>query len=219
MSRGETPVFIHPTALVEDGVVIGAGSAVWDNVHIRGPAAIGSGCIVGEKTYIAYGVAVGDGVKINAHVYLCTGVTLEDRVMIAAGVIFCNDRYPRGFDPETGALASSAPNADMLPTVVRSGATIGAGAIIGPGIEIGAFALVGMGAVVTRSVAPHAVVYGNPARQRAWACVCGHPVRLRAVRAGRAGCPRCGRLDLPGRQHATTAAIDGVAVPEPDARP
>ena len=79
---------VHGTALVEPGVVIGENTAVWDNVHIRGPARIGRDCIVGEKSYIAYDVAVGDRVKINAFVYICTGVTIEDGVMISAGTVF-----------------------------------------------------------------------------------------------------------------------------------
>jgi acetyltransferase-like isoleucine patch superfamily enzyme len=167
---------IHPTALVEPGVAIGDDTAVWDHVHIRGPAEIGSGCIIGEKTYVAYGVRIGDGVKVNAFVYLCTGVTLEARVMIAAGVIFTNDCYPRAFDPASGALASSAPDEHTLATVVREGATIGAGALIGPGLEIGRHAMIGMGAVVTADVPAQALVYGNPARQHGWVCVCGEPL-------------------------------------------
>jgi UDP-3-O-[3-hydroxymyristoyl] glucosamine N-acyltransferase len=51
---------IHPTALVEHGVEIGDGTAVWDTVHIRAPSRIGRDCIIGEKTYVAYGVEIGD---------------------------------------------------------------------------------------------------------------------------------------------------------------
>ncbi len=184
---------IHPTALVETGVEIGPGTSVWDNVHIRGPAWIGADCIVGEKTYIAYGVRIGTCVKINAQVYVCTGVTIEDRVMIAAGVIFTNDRYPRAFAIDGDGLASSEPNEDTLQTTVREGATIGAGAVIGPGLEIGAYAMVGMGAVVTGDVPPHALVYGNPARVRGHVCVCGEPLPPRDASAASHHCARCGR--------------------------
>ncbi len=192
--RTEAPQ-IHPTAIVEPGVEIGARTAVWDGVHIRGPAQIGHDCIIGEKTYIAYGVAVGSLVKINAHVYICTGVTLEDRVMVSAGVIFTNDRFPRAFDNLTERLAYSGVTADTLRTTVRTGATLGAGAVIGPGLEIGPFALIGMGSVVVASVPAHALAYGSPARVQGYVCVCG--IRLRS--AGKAEgtrpriCARCGR--------------------------
>jgi len=114
-------VRIHPTAIVEDGVVIGPGTSIWDNVHVRGPATIGHDCIVGEKTYIAYGVRIGDYVKVNAQAYICTGVTLEDRVFVAAGVVFTNDRFPRAFADGHDGLAPSEPNEETLETVVRIG--------------------------------------------------------------------------------------------------
>jgi len=191
-----TDIRIHPTAIVEDGVAIGEGTAVWDNVHLRGPSRIGRHCIIGEKTYIAYGVRVGDFVKINAMVYIPTAVTIEDRVMVAAGVVFPNDRTPRAFVEGKNGLAPSTPNEDTLETLVRVGASIGAGAVIGPGIEIGRFAMVGMGSVVTRSVASHALVYGNPARPAGYVCVCGSLLWREdelADTGGHAVCSRCRR--------------------------
>ena len=199
---------IHPTAIVEEGVALGSGTAIWDNVHVRGPCTIGRECIVGEKTYIAYGVTVGDFVKINAHVYICTGVTIEDRVFIAAGVIFTNDRNPRAFADGYEGLAPSDPNEDTLRSWVRMGATIGAGAIIGPGLEIGRYAMIGMGSVVVSDVPPHGLVYGTPARLRGWVCMCGTP--LREVRPGDGNlsdaCVRC------GRRYALTDAAAGLAL-------
>jgi len=193
-----TPPRIHPTAIVEPGVDIGAGSAVWDNVHVRGPSTIGRDCIIGEKTYIAYGVHIGHGVKINAQVYVCTAVTIEDRVMVAAGVIFTNDRYPRAFDPATGELADSAPTEGTLPTRVCTGATIGAGARIGPGLVIGPYAMVGMGAVVVADVPAHGLVYGNPARVRGYVCICGSRLTRGERTPSSHLCPHCRRtFDLP----------------------
>ena len=130
-------VRIHPTSIIEEGVRIGDGTAVWDHVHIRHGAVIGEDCIIGEKSYIAYGVRVGSRVKINAMVYICAGVTIEDGVMLSAGTIFTNDRLPRAATPDLGRLRPSEPDETTLPTRVREGATIGAGCTIGCGFEIG----------------------------------------------------------------------------------
>ena len=95
--------------------------------HPARTRAIGDECIVGEKTYIAYDVRIGDRVKINAFVYICTAVTIEDGVMISAGTVFTNDRFPRATTPDLGQLRPSDPDEHTLPTLVRAGATIGAG--------------------------------------------------------------------------------------------
>ncbi len=169
-------VRIHPTAVVEDGVTIGEETAVWDHVHIRGPGTrLGRECIVGGKALIAYGVEIGDRVKINSNVYICNGVTLESGVMVSAGVIFTNDRFPRATTPDLKTLRSSAPDAHTLPTTVRAGATIGAGSIIGCDLTIGRFAMVGMGALVTRSVPDFHLVIGQPGRSVGCVCRCGEP--------------------------------------------
>jgi acetyltransferase-like isoleucine patch superfamily enzyme len=166
---------VHPTAIVEEGVEIGEGTSVWDNVHLRGPCTIGRDCIIGEKSYVAYGVSIGDRVKINSFVYICNGVTVEDGVMISAGVIFTNDRYPRAVTPDLLTLRGSDPDEHTLSTRVARGAAIGAGAVIGCGLEIGEFSMIGMGSVVTRDVDPFHLVAGNPARTIALVCRCGTP--------------------------------------------
>ena len=101
---------IHPTAILEAGVRIGPGTAIWDNAHIRRSTCVGAECIVGEKTYIAYDVRIGNRVKINAFVYICNAVTIEDGVMIGAGVVFTNDRYPRATTPDLRAMRTSEPD-------------------------------------------------------------------------------------------------------------
>lgn len=187
---------IHPTAIVEDGVAIGAGTSIWDNVHIRAPARVGEECIIGEKTYIAYGVTIGNRVKINAMVYICTAVTIEDGVMISAGTAFTNDRLPRATSPDLARLRASAPDERTRPTLVREGATIGANCTIGSDLAIGRFAMVGMGSVVTRSVADFHLVVGNPARVAGYVCRCGELLARRDAAASAPGvvaCPACAR--------------------------
>lgn len=196
----DRPAVIHPTALVEEGVVLGPGTRVWDNVHIRRGARLGHDCIVGEKSYVAYDVVIGDYVKINASVYICAGVAIEDFCMLSAHTVFTNDRFPRSGRPDLGGLETSDPTEETLLTRVGRGVTTGANATIGPGVLLGEFAMVGMGSVVTHDVPPHALVIGNPARVAGWVSACGHPL-LRGSEAIAApgaaprdiACGRCGR--------------------------
>jgi UDP-2-acetamido-3-amino-2,3-dideoxy-glucuronate N-acetyltransferase len=190
-------VRIHPTAIIEPGVEIGDDSAIWDNVHIRGPSRFGRDCIVGEKSYVAYGVDVADLVKINAFVYICTAVTIGRGVMIAAGTVFTNDVYPRAAVADLSRLKSSDHDEETLPTVVREGATIGARAVIGCDLEIGRFAMVGMGSVVTRGVPDFHLVIGHPARSVGYVCRCGKPIaRFKGLAPSLppTACSACGRV-------------------------
>lgn len=164
---------IHPTAFIESGVNIGAGTSVWDNVHIRHSTNIGEECIIGEKTYIAYSVNIGNRVKINSFVYICNAVTIEDGVMISAGTIFTNDRFPRATTPDLKQLRTSDPDEHTLPTLIREGATIGAGCTIGNDLVIGRFAMIGMGSLVTKSIPDFHLAIGHPAKSVGYVCRCG----------------------------------------------
>jgi len=164
---------VHPTAIIEEGVRLGEGTAIWNGVHIRHGTTLGEECIVGENTYIAYDVRIGNRCKLNAMVYVCTAVTLEDGVMISAGTVFTNDRFPRATTADLRSLRSSDPDEATLPTLVRDGATIGAGCTIGNDLTIGRFAMVGMGSLVTKSVPDFHLVLGSPARSVGVVCRCG----------------------------------------------
>jgi acetyltransferase-like isoleucine patch superfamily enzyme len=170
------PKFVHPTAIIEDNVTIGQGTSIWDGVHIRHGSTIGDDCIVGEKTYIAYDVIIGSRVKINAMVYICNAVTIEDGVMLSAGTTFTNDRFPRAATADLKHLKASEPDEHTLPTLVKQGATIGAGCVIGNDLTIGRFAMVGMGALVTKSVEDFHLVLGQPAKPVGCVCRCGQPL-------------------------------------------
>lgn len=169
-------VRIHPTALIEANVTLGAGSSVWDNAHIRHDARLGEQCIVGGKTYIAYGVQIGHRVKLNASVYICNAVTLEDGVMVSAGTVFTNDRFPRAATPDLKQPYPSEPDAHTLPTLVKAGATIGAHCTIGNDLSIGRFAMVGMASLVTKSIPDFHLAMGHPARSVGCVCRCGQPL-------------------------------------------
>lgn len=145
--------FQHPQAIVETQH-IGRDTRIWAFAHILPGARIGADCNICDHTFIENDVLVGDRVTIKSGVQLWDGVTLEDDVFIGPNATFTNDRFPRSKQyPDTFAR-----------TVVRKGASIGANATILPGLEIGQGAMVGAGAVVTKSVPPHAIVAGNPAR-------------------------------------------------------
>src|SRR4051812_27643446 len=196
---------IHPTAIIEEGVMLGPGTSVWDNVHIRRGTQLGEECLVGGKTTIAYDVRIGNRVKINSAAYICNAVTIEDGVMISACVIFTNDRFPRAATNDLSQLRSSAPDEHTLPTLVREGTTIGAGAIIGSDLTIGRFAMIGMGSVVTRSVPDFHLVIGNPARSIGCVCRCGQPLVKWSEQTGddqtQVGCSDCGwEFEIRGRE-------------------
>ena len=189
------PPRVHSTAIVERDVKIGAGTSVWDNVHIRFGAEIGEECIVGEKSYIAYDVRIGNRVKINAFVYVCAAVTIEDGVMISARTTFTNDRFPRATTPDLKQLRSSDPDEHTLPTLVREGATIGASCTIGNDLVIGRWAMVGMASVVTKAVPDFHLVIGSPARSIGLVCKCGQLMHRfnkdHREESGEVVCPAC----------------------------
>lgn len=166
---------VHGTAFVEEGVILGEGTSVWDHVHIRHGSILGDECIVGGKTYIAYDVKIGSRCKINSNVYICNGVTIEDGVMIAAGTIFTNDRFPRAATSDLTALRPSEPDESTGQTSVRCGATIGAGCIVGSNLTIGKWAMVGMGAIVTSDIPDFHLALGSPAKSIGAVCRCGAP--------------------------------------------
>lgn len=153
---------IHPTAEVSPLAEIGEGSRIWHGVQIRERAQLGKGCIVGKNAYIDFEVIIGDYVKIQNNASLYHGLIVEDGVFIGPHVIFTNDRVPRAVNPD-GTL-KGASDWEAGRTLIRRGASLGAGAIIVTGVTIGEWALCGAGAVVTRDVPAHAIVVGNPAR-------------------------------------------------------
>lgn len=167
---------VHATALVEDGVSLGRRTRVWDNAHLRRGAVVGDDCIVGGKSYLAGSVRVGDRCKINAMVYICSGVTMGDGVFIAAHTTFTNDFHPRACTNDLAELRPSEVDEHTTFTTVQDGVSIGAAATIGSDLVLGRFCVVGMGTVVTRSVAPYTLVLGSPARPVALVCRCARPI-------------------------------------------
>ena len=166
----EPGVFLHPHALVDPDVTIGAGTRVWAFAHIVSGAVVGKECNICDHTFIEGGVKIGSHVTLKCGVFLWDGVTIEDGVFVGPGAAFTNDLRPR-----SGRHLPEYPE-----TLLKEGCSIGANAVILPGLAIGRWAMVGSGAIVTKSVPDFALVYGNPAIQRGWVCKCG--LKLSATR-------------------------------------
>lgn len=182
-----TDLFIHPKALVETRR-IGGGTRIWAFVHVMAGAVIGANCNIGDHCFIESGAVIGNNVTIKNGNMLWDGVTLEDGVFVGPHVFFTNDLFPRS--PRLAqAKGRYRSRAWLVPTMVRRGASLGAGAVILAGVTIGEFVMVGAGAVVTRDVPPYAVGIGNPLRIRGWVCECGSPL---GFRKNAAVCRVCG---------------------------
>lgn len=149
-------------------VSVGSGTAMGVNVMIDDHVVIGDNCHIGDNCKIHYfshidsDVIIGNNVKIQDHVMVPHGVTLEDGVFVGPSVVFSNDKYPRSVTPD--GVLKSADDWTMVPTLVREGASLGAGCVIVCGVTIGEWAMVGAGAVVTKDVPDYALVMGCPAK-------------------------------------------------------
>lgn len=174
----DADVFVHELALCESDEV-GAGTRVWPFAQVQAGAVVGNDCNICGQVFVEAGARIGSGVTLKNGVQVWDRVTLEDDVFVGPNATFTNDLDPRS--------AHEKKASDFLPTLVRRGATIGAGAVIVCGVTIGEHAFVAAGAVVTRDVVAHALVMGNPARPAGWVCECGK--RLSAARV----CPACKR--------------------------
>ena len=175
--------FIHPSAIIDEGAQIGAGTRIWHFCHVMPTAIIGSSCILGQNVYVDNHAIIGNGVKIQNNVSVYHGVVLEDDVFVGPSAVFTNVINPRSFIER---------KTEFKNIVVKKGATIGANATIVCGLTMGEYALVGAGAVVTKDVQPYALVIGNPARQLGW--VSEQAYRLVFDEQGRAICEGDGSL-------------------------
>ncbi len=174
--------FAHPSAIIDEGCSIGAGSKIWHFSHIMPDCSIGENCNIGQNVVISPGVSLGRNVKIQNNVSIYTGVTCEDDVFLGPSMVFTNVINPRSAVNRKNEYAK---------THVGKGASIGANATIVCGHNIGAYAFIGAGAVVTKHVPDYALLVGNPARQTGWMSEYGH--KLNFDSNGLAVCPESGQ--------------------------
>lgn len=168
-------VFVHESAIIDEGVSIGPGTKIWHFSHILKGTKTGQNCIIGQNCVIGPEVTLGNSCKVQNNVPLYKGVTLEDEVFCGPSSVFTNVYNPRAFIER---------KLEFLPTLVKRGATIGANATIVCGTTIGRYALIGAGAVVKKDVADYAVVAGVPAKQIGWACKCGTTLKFKGKKSG-----------------------------------
>ena len=168
----------HPSAVIDEGCIIGKGTKVWHFSHIMSNCTIGENCNIGQNVVISPAVIIGNNVKIQNNVSIYTGVTCEDDVFLGPSMVFTNVNNPRSAINRRDQYSK---------TVVKKGASIGANATIICGHDIGRFAFIGAGAVVTKNVPDYALVVGNPAKQMGWMSEYGH--RLKFDGDGLATCP------------------------------
>ena len=170
--------FAHPSAIIDKGSTIGAGTKIWHFTHIMTGCTIGNSCNIGQNVLVSTGVVLGNNVKVQNNVSIYTGVICEDDVFLGPSMVFTNIINPR----------SAVIRRDQYEqTLVRRGASIGANATLICGHTIGEYALVGAGAVVTKDVLPYALVAGNPARQIGWVSESGYTLTF--DKRGNAICP------------------------------
>jgi len=177
----DTEFFIHPSAVIDEGAEIGAGTRVWHFSHLMAGCKLGENCNIGQNVVIMPGVVLGNNVKVQNNVSLYTGVTCEDDVFLGPSCVFTNVINPR---------SAVVRKNEYRTTHVCKGASIGANATIVCGHDIGMYAFIGAGAVITKNVPPYALFFGNPAKQEGWVSEYGH--RLQFDDSGFAECPETG---------------------------
>ncbi len=197
-----TPPFIHESAYVDDGAVVGEGTKIWHFCHVMRGAIIGDACSLGQNVVVMPGTRIGRNVKIQNNVSIYEGVELEDDVFCGPSMVFTNVINPR---------SHVSRKHEYKRTLVKLGASIGANATIVCGATLGAYAFVGAGAVVSKDVKPYALVVGVPARQAGWVCQCGEILEKSRDAGRETGAPRTLRCAVCGSSY---TLADGALVPE-----
>ena len=176
-------ITIHPTAIVDEGAQLGAGSRVWHWAHICSGAKIGSGCSFGQNVFVGNDVVIGNNVKVQNNVSIYDAVMLEDDVFCGPSMVFTNV-----FNPRSGVVRKD----EYRRTLVKRGSTIGANATIVCGVILGEYSFIAAGAVINKYVKPFALMAGVPAKQIGWMSKFGEKLNLPLIGNGQAVCANTG---------------------------
>ena len=174
---------IHPSAIVDEGAQLGAGSRVWHWTHICSGATIGSSCSFGQNVFVGNDVVIGNNVKVQNNVSIYDAVTLEDDVFCGPSMVFTNV-----FNPRSGVIRKD----EYRRTLVKRGSSIGANATIVCGVTLGEYSFIAAGAVINKDVKPFALMAGIPAKQIGWMSKFGEKLNLPLTGNGQAICPNTG---------------------------
>lgn len=186
MTTEGSDYFVHETAVVDDGAVIGAGTKIWHFTHIMPNTEIGRNCNFGQNIVVSPGCRIGDNCKVQNNVSIYTGVNLEENVFCGPSMVFTNVINPRSHIER---------KEEYRATNVGRGASIGANATVVCGHDLGRYCFIGAGAVVTKAVPDYALVIGNPGRLVGYVCYCGDRLdfAVDAADGSRSACASCGR--------------------------
>ena len=163
--------YVHPSAIIDEGAQIGAGTKIWHFCHVMSEAIIGGSCSLGQNVFVANKVRLGRNVKVQNNVSLYEGVICEDDVFTGPSAVFTNVINPR---------SAVVRRHEYKPTLLQKGVTIGANATVICGVTLGPYAFVGAGTVVTKDIPAYALVVGNPAQQIGWMSAHGHRLHFNA---------------------------------------
>ena len=172
------PLKIHPSAIVDEGAIIGKGTAIWHFSHICAGAVIGNNCSLGQNVLVADEASLGNNVKLQNNVAIYGGITVEDDVLLGPSCVLTNVTNPR-----------SQVNRKSLyeKTLIKRGATIGANATIVCGITLGRYCFIGAGSLITKNIPDYGLVLGNPGKLSGFMSRHGH--KLTFGNSSRAICP------------------------------
>jgi UDP-2-acetamido-3-amino-2,3-dideoxy-glucuronate N-acetyltransferase len=174
---------VHPSAIVDDGAQIGAGSRVWHFAHVCAGARIGQGVSLGQNVFVGNQVVIGNQCKVQNNVSVYDNVTLEDGVFCGPSMVFTNVYNPRALVERKN---------EYRHTLVKKGATLGANCTIVCGTTVGDYAFVGAGAVINKDVPAYALMVGVPAKQVGWMSQFGEKLNLPLQGQAETTCPHTG---------------------------
>ena len=181
MSEVKTKPYVHPTAIVDEGALVGEGSKIWHFSHVMPGAKIGKDVVLGQNCYVASKAEIGDGCRLQNNISVYDLVILEEEVFVGPSAVFTNVRNPRAFVSRKDEYAV---------TRVKRGATLGANSTVVCGATVNEYAFIAAGSVVSKDIPAYALAVGVPARVVGFVCRCGD--RLSFDEEGNSTCSRCG---------------------------